>query len=288
MAASSCVADGCDTPGGVGDLPVTAVFAVICDCGGLGSGGCGWRRGTVRRGASAEEPLARALQVIDQQSARIDELTRQNTELRELVAGQADQLAEVNATIAVLQRMLFGRSSEKSGPAPGGDGGDDAGPGDGGKPGSGKKKQARRGPGARSGRRDYPGAAAVRGVQGLPRRRVLLGDAVVDRARGRRRAGRYQLKRKDGPDADGYQRLSCPAAARGSGQRPAASGIAVPATARTCPTAAPPGTPATPLCATPPKASTATPKTPPTRPSPPQPAAASAASPPAPCSPPCC
>ena len=37
-----------------------------------------------------------------------------------MVARQADQLAEANATIAVLQRMLFGRSSEKSGPAPDG------------------------------------------------------------------------------------------------------------------------------------------------------------------------
>ena len=61
-----------------------------------------------------------------------------------------------------------------------------------------------------------------------------------------------------------------------------------PATGRTCPTAARPGTPATPPCATPSKASTATPKTPPTRPSPSPPAAASAASPPAPCSPRCC
>ena len=112
-------------------------------------------------GASAEELLARALEVIDQQSARIDDLARQNTELRELVARQADQLAEANATIAVLQRMLFGRSSEKSGPAPDGsrddDDDDDAGPGDGGKLGSGKKKQVKRGPGARSGRRDYSG-----------------------------------------------------------------------------------------------------------------------------------
>ena len=132
---------------------------------------------------------------------------------------------------------------------------------------------------------------------------------------------RYQLKRKDGPDADGYQRLSCPAAAGGHPgltcplrraslsprdgrpkvlqppqepprlcRRPRSPSPRtwVPATARTCPTAAPPGTPATPPCATPSKASTATPKTPPTRPSPPQPAAASAASPPAPCSPPCC
>jgi transposase len=128
---------------------VTAAAGVLAgadDAGALSAGG-----------ASAEELLARALEVIDRQSARIDELTRQNTELRELVARQADQLAEANATIAVLQRIVFGRSSEKSGPAPdgGSDGGDDddAGAGDGGQ----KKKQVKRGPGARSGRRGYPG-----------------------------------------------------------------------------------------------------------------------------------
>jgi hypothetical protein len=133
-------------------------------------------------GASAEELLARALEVIEQQSVRIDDLARQNTELREqnaqlagaseelreLVGGQAAQLTEANATIAVLQRIVFGRSSEKSGPAPDGDGDgdgdgddddDDDDAGDGGKPGSGKRKQVKRGPGARSGRRDYPGLA---------------------------------------------------------------------------------------------------------------------------------
>ena len=112
-------------------------------------------------GASAEELLARALEVIEQQSVRIDDLARQNTELREqnaqlagageelreLAGGQAAQLAEANATIAVLQRMVFGRSSEKSGPAPDGDGDGDDDAGDGGKPGSGKKKQVKRGPG---------------------------------------------------------------------------------------------------------------------------------------------
>ena len=70
-------------------------------------------------GASAEELLARALEVIEQQSVRIDDLARQNAELREqnaqlagaseelreLVGGQAAQLAEANATIAVLQRI---------------------------------------------------------------------------------------------------------------------------------------------------------------------------------------
>ncbi|HTQ93279.1 MAG TPA: transposase, partial [Streptosporangiaceae bacterium] len=129
---------------------MTVAAGVLAGAGGAGTPSAG--------GASAEELLARALDVIERQSARIDELIRQNTELRALVARQAGQLAEANETIAVLQRIVFGRSSEKSGPAPDGDGDDgDPGPGDGGKPGSGKKEQVKRGPGARSGRRDYSG-----------------------------------------------------------------------------------------------------------------------------------
>ena len=141
---------------------MAAVAGVLAGAGGAGAPSAG--------GASAEELLARALEVIEQQSARIDaagqaenaelreqnaQLVRVNEELRELVGRQAGQLAEANETIAVLQRMVFGRSSEKSGPAPDGDD-DDAGDG-GGKPGGGKKKQVKRGPGARSGRRDYSG-----------------------------------------------------------------------------------------------------------------------------------
>ena len=128
---------------------MAAVAGVLAGADGAGAPSAG--------GESAEELLARALHVIERQSARIDELTRQNTELRALVAWQAGQLAEANETIAVLQRIVFGRSSEKSGPAPDGDSDGDASAGDGGKPGSGKKKQVKRGPGARSGRRDYSG-----------------------------------------------------------------------------------------------------------------------------------
>ena len=108
---------------------MAAVAGVLAGAGGAGR---------VAGGASAEELLARALEVIEQQSARIElqsarigELARENAELREqnaqlvrvseelreLAGGQAAQLAEANATIAVLQRMVFGRSSERSGPA---------------------------------------------------------------------------------------------------------------------------------------------------------------------------
>jgi transposase len=140
---------------------MAAVAGVLADADGAGTPPAG--------GAPAEELLARALGVIERQSARIDELTaevrelreqnarlaRVNEELRELTGRQAGQLAEANETIAVLQRIVFGRSSERSGPGP--DGGGDDGAGDGGRPGSGKDKQVKRGPGARSGRRDYSG-----------------------------------------------------------------------------------------------------------------------------------
>ena len=96
--------------------------------------------------ASAEELLARALEVIDRQSARIDELARENAqlrelnaqlvrvneELRELVGGQAARLAEANESLAVLQRMVFGRKSEKDRPEPAGTGDGDDSAGDGG------------------------------------------------------------------------------------------------------------------------------------------------------------
>ncbi len=134
---------------------VAAAAGVLADADGARAPSAG--------GASAEELLAQALDVIDRQSARIDELAAQNAqlmrvneELRELVGRQGAQLAEANETIAVLQRIVFGRSSEKSGLAPDGSDGD-AGDGDGGTPDSGKKKQVKRGPGARSGRRDYSG-----------------------------------------------------------------------------------------------------------------------------------
>ena len=153
---------------------MAAVAGVLAGASGAGAPSAG--------GASAEGLLACALQVIEQQSAQIEQqsaeirelreqnaqLVRVSEELRELVGRQAEQLAEANATIAVLQRIVFGRSSEKSGPAPDGgsdDDNDDAGAGDGGKPDGGqKKKQVKRGPGARSGRRDY---------SGLPRFEVL-------------------------------------------------------------------------------------------------------------------
>ena len=142
-------------------------------------------------GASAEELLARALEVIDWQSARIDELARQNAELREenaqlvrvneelreLVGDQAARLAEANETLAVLQRMVFGRKSEKDRPEPAGtgDGDDSAGDGDG-EPSGGGKKNVKRCPGARAGRRDYSQLPRVEVIWDFPGGRYCCPD----------------------------------------------------------------------------------------------------------------
>jgi transposase len=131
--------------------------------------------------ASAEELLARALEVIDRQSARIDGLVRENAqlreqnaqlvraseELRELVGGQAARLAEANETLAVLQRMVFGRKSEKDRPEPAGTGDGDDSAGDG-EPSGGGRKNVRRGPGARAGRRDYSHLPRVEVIWDFP------------------------------------------------------------------------------------------------------------------------
>jgi transposase len=109
---------------------------------------------------SAECVLAEALEANRRLSELAEGLTGENALLREGVARLAARDAErdaelekLRADLAVLQRMLFGRSSEKSRPGPPGDG-DAVGEGGGGRErGSGTGKE--RGPGARAGRRDY-------------------------------------------------------------------------------------------------------------------------------------
>jgi transposase len=106
--------------------------------------------------------LAEALEANRQLSELADGLIEDNALLREQVARLTERDAErdaelqkLRADFAVLQRMLFGRSSEKSRPGPPA-GGDDNAAGGGGQDrerrGAAGKK---RGPGARAGRRDY-------------------------------------------------------------------------------------------------------------------------------------
>jgi transposase len=95
-------------------------------------------------------------------------LLAENRELREQQARQAVELEALRADLAVLQRLLFGRSSERSRPQASGEAADGAGgdgragsqPGGGeddGQGGSEGGARPKRGPGARSGRRDYSG-----------------------------------------------------------------------------------------------------------------------------------
>ncbi len=104
--------------------------------------------------------LAEALEANRRLSEMADGLREENARLRaalaEVLARDAERGAELErlrADFAVLQRMLFGRSSEKSRPEPPGRD-DAAGGGDAGRE-RGSSKNAKRGPGARAGRRDY-------------------------------------------------------------------------------------------------------------------------------------
>jgi transposase len=112
--------------------------------------------------------LARVLEANERWERLAGELREENAGLREENAGlwerdaqREAELARVKAELAVLQRLVFGRSSERARPGAGpGDpdaaSGDEDG-GDGGQdPGQDRERAGgRRGPGARAGRRDY-------------------------------------------------------------------------------------------------------------------------------------
>ena len=110
---------------------------------------------------SSERMLAEALEANRQLSELADGLIEDNALLREQAALLAERDAErdaelerLRADFALLQRMLFGRSSEKSRPGPPGGDGNAA-------DGGGQDRERRgaagnkRGPGAQAGRRDY-------------------------------------------------------------------------------------------------------------------------------------
>jgi transposase len=103
-------------------------------------------------GASLRDVLAAALDANREMARLAAVLREENARLRAEGAEQAAELERVRADLAVLQRMVFGRSSERARPEPSADGGDAGqgrnlrGSGTGGK---------KRGPVARAGRRDY-------------------------------------------------------------------------------------------------------------------------------------
>jgi transposase len=104
--------------------------------------------------ASPGDVLAAALEANRELARLVAVLREENARLRAQNAEQAVELEKLRADLAVLQRMLFGRSSERAGPAADRGGGEPGrgGEGRGGAGGSGEKE---RGPGARAGRRDY-------------------------------------------------------------------------------------------------------------------------------------
>ncbi len=102
--------------------------------------------------ASLRDVLAAALEANRELTQLAGELRAENARLRAENAGQAAELEKLRGDLAVLQRMVFGRSSERSRPEPPGGDGDAAGAG-GQDAGTGRGKK--RGPGARAGRRDY-------------------------------------------------------------------------------------------------------------------------------------
>jgi transposase len=104
-------------------------------------------------GASLRDVLAAALDANREMARLAAVLREEDARLRAEGAEQAAELERVRADLAVLQRMVFGRSSGRARPEPSAGGGDAGqgrdlrGSGAGGK---------ERGPGARAGRRDYP------------------------------------------------------------------------------------------------------------------------------------
>lgn len=111
--------------------------------------------------ASLRAALAEALEENRELRRVAAQLGEDNARLRERDAQHTEELERLRADLAVLQRLLFGRSSERSRAASSGsDGAGDAAVGgdqtssrsDGGEAGTQKPK---RGPGARAGRRDY-------------------------------------------------------------------------------------------------------------------------------------
>jgi transposase len=114
--------------------------------------------------ASPEGVLAAALAANQELTRLVTELREENAGLRAQNTQQAGELERLRADVGVLQRMLFGRSSERSRPeTSGGDGDGDGeavgGAGEQGQNGGGSGKK--RGPGARAGRRDYSGLPRV-------------------------------------------------------------------------------------------------------------------------------
>ncbi|MGQ0778162.1 MAG: hypothetical protein ACT4NY_27755 [Pseudonocardiales bacterium] len=130
--------------------------------------------------AQLRDGLSRALVANERLAALAEELTGENTWLRERLAQRDAELEQMAAELAVLKRMVFGRSSEK--------GREPAGQGDGGQGGAGPGRRGRRGAGRRGRRGAHDGClhagahagilAACRSLGASPR---ILTSATVSR-----------------------------------------------------------------------------------------------------------
>jgi transposase len=98
--------------------------------------------------ASLRDALARALEANQRWEQCAAELRAENERLREELARRDAELEQVKAALTVLQRMVFGRSSERTGPQAGGGTGGEAGTGE-------DRGPARRRGRAGNARRDY-------------------------------------------------------------------------------------------------------------------------------------
>ena len=103
--------------------------------------------------AAALEANRQLSELAERQQVQLAELRELNAHLVARDAEREAELEEARAALAVLQRMLFGRKSEKNRPEPAGGGDGDGAPAGDGR--GGGKKDVKRGPGARAGRRDY-------------------------------------------------------------------------------------------------------------------------------------
>ncbi len=109
-------------------------------------------RDAVDAEASLRDALAAALEANERWAESAAALRAENAQLRERAAERECELKRLRADLAVLQRMVFGRSSERSRREPPAD--DGAGGGGQGRD-RGRGTGRKRGPGARAGRRDY-------------------------------------------------------------------------------------------------------------------------------------
>jgi transposase len=141
--------------------------------------------------AGLRDALAQALEANERWERLATRLREENERLRERDALRQAELERVSAELAVLQRLVFGRSSERTRPQGQGESAGDGqsgrvGGGDGGQRGGGP----RRGPGGRAGRRDYSHLPRVEVVwdftdggyccQGCGTGFEALGDHVIE------------------------------------------------------------------------------------------------------------